>query len=196
MMQMDDDARNPYRNTNFDEPIRPERAPTNVLGIVGFVLAFCLPPIGFLLSLIAVMKPPRGFAIAGLIVSTILSIFLALTVIGLAAIGKPIWTIFEYIQDTSQIVQAANAYGSANGAAPADLNALSLPQATTIDPWGQPWRLTPGSGTAWTLESSGFDQTWGTSDDIRIESSMNSDRITEAWSDSLRAHLESQRTTP
>src|SRR5215210_2130737 len=52
----------------------PERRPSNTLGIVGFVLAFCLPPIGLILSLAALARRPRGFAIAGVIIGLLGSV--------------------------------------------------------------------------------------------------------------------------
>ena len=197
MMHMDDDARNPYRNTNFDEPIRPQRAPTNVLGIVGFVLAFCLPPVGFLLSLIAVFRAPRGFAIAGLVVGLIGSILVGVLVAGFAVAGKYMISGVEFVIDTQQISQAAGTYASANnGNAPADLSALNLPRDTATDPWGEAYRLTPGENGAWTLESAGIDKTWGTADDIRIDSTMDENEIGRVFGESVEAHFQAQNATP
>ena len=52
-----------------------ETKQSNTLGVIGFILALtcCLAPMGLLLSLIAVFKPPRGFAIAGLIISGLIT---------------------------------------------------------------------------------------------------------------------------
>ncbi|HHK42428.1 MAG TPA: hypothetical protein ENJ50_08425, partial [Planctomycetaceae bacterium] len=53
-------------------------APTNGLGIAGFIISLLgflscglLSPIGFLLSLVGLTKQPRGFAIAGAIIGAI-----------------------------------------------------------------------------------------------------------------------------
>lgn len=59
-------------------------SPSNGLGLAGFITSLVgwvscglLCPIGLLLSLIALFKPPRGFAIAGLIIGGLGSTFLA-----------------------------------------------------------------------------------------------------------------------
>lgn len=69
-------------------PAYPQPEPTppgRVLSIVGLVLAFLAPPIGLILSIVAVVKlgkagQPKGLAIAGIIIGAILTI---LAIIGL-----------------------------------------------------------------------------------------------------------------
>lgn len=63
----------------------PPSPPGRVLSIVGLVLAFLLPPVGLILSIIAAVKlgkagAPKGLAIAGIIVGAVLTI---LEIIGL-----------------------------------------------------------------------------------------------------------------
>jgi hypothetical protein len=61
----------------YPAPVPPQRG-TSGLAIAGFILAFLLWPIGFILSLIAVFKTGkgrskgRGLAVAGLVVSTLI----------------------------------------------------------------------------------------------------------------------------
>lgn len=59
-----------------DSPAPSERAETNGCAIAGFILAFFMPFIGFILSIIGIVKAKRechgngkGLAIAGLVIS-------------------------------------------------------------------------------------------------------------------------------
>lgn len=194
---MMDDAKNPYRQ-NFDEPTHaPDRPKANVLGIVGFVLAFCLSPIGLLLSIIAAFKAPRAFAIAGIIVGLIGTAFWAVSIAGISMMGTYFKSGIEFVIDAEQISNAASAYVSShNGDAPPDLAALQLPRDTATDPWGQSYRLTPGTSGAWTLESAGIDGTWGTTDDILIDSTMDQNQIPEAFGKSVEAHFKAKSNAP
>jgi hypothetical protein len=189
-----DDAKNPYRQS-FDEPIAPQRGRANVLGIVGFVLAFCLPPLGLLLSIIAAFKAPRGFAIAGIIIGLIGTAIVAVVALGFGVAGKYVVSGMEFVIDTQQISQSASAYASANnGAAPPDLATLQLPTDTTTDPWGQTYRLTPGESGAWTLTSAGIDATWGTTDDITIDSTMSDNERGNVFGKSVEEHFKAQQS--
>ncbi|MBP3977653.1 hypothetical protein [Microbacterium sp. BLY] len=63
----------------------PTSPPGRVLSIIGLVLAFLLPPVGLILSIIAAVqlgkaKAPKGLAIAGIVVGAILTI---LAIIGI-----------------------------------------------------------------------------------------------------------------
>jgi hypothetical protein len=189
-----DDAKNPYRQS-FDEPIAPQRGRANVLGIVGFVLAFCLPPLGLLLSIIAVFKAPRGFAIAGIFIGLIGTTIAAVVGLGFSVAGKYMVNGVEFVIDTQQIRQAASTYASANnGAAPPDLATLQLPTDTITDPWGQTYRFTPGESGAWTLESAGIDGAWGSTDDILIDSSMDENAIGNAFGKTVEEHFKAQQS--
>jgi hypothetical protein len=59
-------------------PPQPAKQGTSVLAVVGFILAFCGGPLGFILSLIAVFQTGRnrqkgrGLAIAGVVVSLVI----------------------------------------------------------------------------------------------------------------------------
>src|SRR4051794_20572043 len=76
---------NPYGQPYQPYPYNPPTpAPTNGLGIAGFVVSLVgliltggiLCPIGLLLSLFALFRRPRGFAIAGFIIGIIGSLAL------------------------------------------------------------------------------------------------------------------------
>jgi hypothetical protein len=172
-----------------------ETKQSNTLGVVGFVLSVtcCLAPLGFLLSLIAVFKPPRGFAIAGLLIGGLIT---ALFVNGymqmdeLAKKGKfdSVGSSMEYFIEFSMVAQSVQQTSLTKGALPTSIDELVLedPFGTEpkIDPWGKPYRLRDtgqrremaqqGGGRALTaffaLESPGVDGEWGTDDDILPES--------------------------
>jgi len=143
---------------------------TNVLGIVGFILAFCTGPIGLIISLIALAKPPRGFAIAGVIVGLI-------TTFAAAAIGIIAWLTWPASVTQNQymiIDQSIQAYQSTNnGVIPTDLTALSVPPDTLTDFWGNEWQIeVAADGSSYVLVSAGVDGQFGTQDDIRLRGGL------------------------
>lgn len=176
---MMDDAKNPYRQT-FEEPVHSDRPKSNVLGIVGFVLAFCLPPIGLLLSVIAAFKAPRAFAIAGIIVGLIGTAILAVIAVFAAMFGPIAVQVAEVVTDGEQMRSAIVGYAASNNdTAPPDLATLQLPREYTQDPWGNDYVYVPGSGDAWTLTTMGPDGVAGTSDDVTLTSAMDDDEFVE-----------------
>lgn len=63
----------------YGAPAPQTSPPGRVLSIVGLVLAFLLPPIGLILSIIAAVqlgkaRAPKGLAIAGIIVGAVLTV--------------------------------------------------------------------------------------------------------------------------
>lgn len=89
------------KNNGNEQTIIIKQKESNGLGTAGFVLSIIslflgwIPLLGWLLwilglifSLIGIFKKPRGFAIAGLIISLIGLILLVFIFIGLAAIGS------------------------------------------------------------------------------------------------------------
>ena len=145
----------------------------NILGIVGFVLSLTclLSPIGLIVSLIALLKRPRGFAIAGTIVGLVLSSVLLLA-------GGGVWAVLKFgkagaaigvIAGQSTVLEPqVDAYITETGSMPSSLDDVHLPASAKIDPWGTPYRFnadTPSSGN-WTITSAGPDQQFGSADDI------------------------------
>lgn len=183
---MMDDSNNPYRQS-FEEPVRAERPKSNPLAIVGFVLAFCLPPIGLLLSFIALFRAPRAFAVAGIIVGIIGSAILG--VFGVWAIPLGL-RVSEVVVDGTKVKEAAAAYVGTNSAPPPDLSSLHLPTEFTVDPWGQAYRFTPGDAGSWTLASAGMDGAWDTADDFMLDDTMDEQEMGNAVGDAVGAHYE------
>lgn len=159
-----------------------ERAPqSNVLGIVGFILAFCLGPIGLLISLIALAKRPRGFAIAGVLVGLI-------TTGVLVILGFGAWKMKDLIMATAntqmqytQIDAAVSSYKAANnGTLPADLASANIAGGVPNDFWGTPWQIeVAADGSSYTLVAASIDRQFGTSDDIRIPGGLNPNQIAD-----------------
>lgn len=181
----------------MDEAL-PRRNGTNGLGIAGFIISLVglcgsgglLCPIGLILSLIALGKQPRGFAVAGVIIGALGScgIILAIVVVpvalavvlatagltaaavGLAAIAGPqaesqveMFVISTNVEEKIQ---------QAGGALPASLEAagLGLSESQTTDPWGHGYvyEVTQNGG-AYRLFSMGPDGVAATPDDVRYE---------------------------
>lgn len=166
----------------YDYPEQNSAAATsNPAGIVGFILAFCISPVGLLISAFALLKAPRGFAIAGVFVGLIGTIIWA--VVGFAAwFGGPalveIGTAVSRIETTRQAIER---YESDNGALPADLAVLGLTAETTTDPWGTPFRYELSEdGSSWTLTIAGPDGTFDDGKDVRITPDMPPNRIGES----------------
>lgn len=164
----------------------------NVLGIVGFALSFCTGPIGLIISLIALAKRPRGFAIAGVIISLISSVVLGLVawfVIWGAGIGMK---VVELGLDYKAVEAAVTRYQGANsGAVPADISALGLSSDQMTDPWGQPYKVIPSAdGTTWSMVSAGMDSTFDTPDDFSLRPGMTDDQVSEEVSQKIGKYYE------
>lgn len=168
-----------------------QRAASNGLGMAGFIVSLVgfictggvLCPIGLVMSLIALGKKPRGFAIAGTVIGALgscgilLAIFVvpivlvAVVVAGAAAVFGP--------EGEAQIESAVlafnlNQYREQTGSYPDTLGegvqAFDAESGVLKDPWDRPYiyELSP-DGTTFRIYSSGPDGTPGTTDDIESE---------------------------
>jgi hypothetical protein len=171
----------PYQSSVPHVVINPQ--PTNGLGLAGFItslvgLVTCgvLSPIGLLLSLIGLMKPPRGFAVAGAIIGAVGSIWMAIAgfaiVMAALGIGAAAKQVADYVaahqsarQAYLQIEQQRTQTGSVPTSAAA--NAIA---AKFTDPWGMALRAEV-SGEEIIVRSAGRDKKFDTSDDIRFSES-------------------------
>lgn len=72
----------------------PDSRPTDVVSIVGLVLAFLLAPVGLVVSIVGLVRTAggrrkgRGFAIAGVVVSVILTLAVVAAVVGLLSVAR------------------------------------------------------------------------------------------------------------
>ncbi|MCA9292627.1 MAG: DUF4190 domain-containing protein [Phycisphaerales bacterium] len=165
---------------------RPQRNPA---GIVGFVLALlCVTsPLGLLVSLFALTKRPKGFAIAGTITGLIFTVLLVLGIVGFRMMWPAFMGVGSFVETQKRVstYQANN-----NGQVPPDLQSIGLPAELTNDPWGTPWSYAPSAdGTSFTLTSAGPDKTMGNADDIALSSDMTDDQVGETI---MRAWMESK----
>lgn len=177
-------------------PTQPRAAyapESNTLGVAGFVCSLIglvvtgglLCPIGLIISLIAVGRQPKGFAIAGIILGLVGSCSMLLAVLffgvviltavgavfglGIAAFILSEPEKLEVTADMANIAAAVEIYKDENRLPPADLEILDLDAAWRTDPWGNAYAYhlqedPPG----YDLESAGPDGKVGTPDDIRL----------------------------
>lgn len=155
--------------------------PTNGLAIAGFVVSLsgmivCLGltcPIGLILSLIALTKSPRGYAIAGCIIGLLGSILGALTVLVVSGtIGSGLfWNSYLNQSMTSITIDSASYdidqhYLSNNNTLPDEPTGNTLISSYT-DEWGNALKYvpTPGSTSDYTITSPGPDGLFATGDE-------------------------------
>ena len=174
----------------------PQEASNN-LGLAGFITSLVgavmtagfLCPVGLILSLIALRRQPRGFAIAGTVIGALgscggcfaLAIGLPLLAGGavllamlgfVAGGGVP---ALHTIDHMLQVRGAIETYERANGRLPASLSDLSMPKDMLEDGWGTPLQYQTSqqdSTVSWTLQSAGPDRQLD-KDDITFSGSMN-----------------------
>ncbi|MCA9282632.1 MAG: DUF4190 domain-containing protein [Phycisphaerales bacterium] len=175
------------------EYAEPEK---NVLGIVGFALSFCTGPIGLIISLIALTKRPKGFAIAGVIISLISTAVIGFVVLGGAwifnKVGGPMMAMVDLAKDLPQIQKGVSDYQAANnGALPPDLASLGLDPAVTQDAKGNPYGYTANAdGSGWKIIWSGNDGALGTADDWTLDGDVSQQGLSDAFEDYMEEHGE------
>ena len=166
-------SQTPYQPS--PQPGSGQPVQSNPLGIAGFVVSLLglipcglLCPIGALLSFIAVFKPPRGFAIAGLVIG-ILGTILASTVgvgmiMGLGQLGG-VSTIFNTGKAMAEAEQKIVAYEKAHQALPDDEEGQELID-DILDGNEMPLRYRLLGPKSFELRSAGPDKEFDTADDM------------------------------
>jgi len=171
----------------MNETYQPQPAvnQTNGLGLAGFIVSLVslvgcggiLSPISLIMCLIALAKPPKGFAIAGLVLSLIgsLGFVLLFFVIGIGAlfavlglgIAVAVMALVAAVgQNAAEIVESVQEYHEANGRVPASLVELGMSEDQLTDTWGNRFIYVPGTdGDEFVLVSAGPDEEYGNSDD-------------------------------
>jgi len=154
----------------------PQADRSNTLGLAGFITSLVgfaltgglLCPVGLILSLIALRRQPRGFAIAGVVLGVmgscggcIIALFvlpaIAIAIAGGATMltaaafmlvgGTPAMETFDHM---FQIKREIGVYAKQHGAPPASLSDLNLPKDILDDGWGTPLQYQmSGSAPAW-----------------------------------------------
>ena len=150
---------------------------SNTLGLVGFIVSIvglltggCLAPIGLVLSIIAVFKQPRGFAIAGIVISLIgLLVFLVLllpVVLVFVAIGVAGALISQTI---GEFTGPLNNYYDTNGTYPATLDEVGIDLSVLDEAYGGGWQYNRAAdGQSFTIVGPGPDGQLDTEDDFTI----------------------------
>lgn len=164
----------------FVSNLPPTEAASNTLGLAGFItslvgIAFTggvLCPVGLILSLIALSRRPRGFAVAGVVLGALGScggcLVLALfTLVGGAALAGALAVVvtggtqgLETLDHMMQVDVAIEAYERKHGELPAELSQLGLPEGILKDGWGHPLEYRLDRGVArwnWKLRTPGPD---------------------------------------
>lgn len=176
---------------NHDKGINTGRTQQqiNSLGLAGFIvslvgLASCglLAPIGLVMSLMAVGRQPRGFAVAGIILGALgsmwaVGLLLVTMIIGVGALAVAaaatgiLGPQFEMGIDSALIDSGLEDYQRAQGRLPDSLDALpDLLDEARRDPWGRPYRYQLSEdGTRYELWTDGPDGLSGTADDRKLD---------------------------
>lgn len=167
------------RDQDQEQPVDP---PSNILAIVGFALSFCIPPVGFLTSLIAVFREPRGFAIGGMVIGAVGSVILGcFAFVGYGMSQSGLFKFFDVIRDYEAFEQRASSLRASQNEWPTDISALNLPSESMMDPWGQPYEYAVRpDGSGWTLSSIGPDGAPDTADDIVLTNGMQPEEVSRA----------------
>lgn len=173
---------------NTAQPVRTESNPLGVAGFVISIVGLCvgglLSPVGLVLSLVALGKQPRGFAVAGVVIGAIGSCGIIIAIVALpvalaliigiaAAVGATALAGPQAESYVEMFVIATNVEERAResaGILPATIaeGAPKLNPSQMTDPWGHPYQyeLTQ-EGKAFRLYSMGPDGVAATPDDVR-----------------------------
>ncbi len=170
------------------------RAESNGLGLAGFILAIvglftggCLSPIALVLSFIGVFKEPRGFAIAGLVISLVAigGWLIAMAVLGAGLFALVLGVIgmenlaggIQMGQDFRQLAPAVERYIQQNDRFPSSLETLGVADSELLrDRWGNPYHyVVSDDGRTATFGTLGEDGRFGTDDDILMTVTRNLD---------------------
>jgi len=174
----------------------PRDSDGNALGLAGFITSLVgvvmtagfLCPVGLILSLVALRRQPRGFAIAGAVIGLLGSCggcfaiaigvpLLAGGAVLLAALGFVAGggvPALHTIDHMLQVRGAIETFEKANGKLPASLADLNMPKDMLEDGWGTPLQYQmsqQGTTMKWTLQSAGPDRQLD-KDDITFDGSM------------------------
>jgi hypothetical protein len=155
----------------------PNPAPSNGLGIAGFIVSLLgiftagvLSPIGLLLSLIALLRRPRGFAFAGFIVGLVGTAILALwllffgfVTLSCINLGRPMVGTLSAMQRARVDIQT---YQSTHGGALPSQERGDILIAGEKDAWGNALHYLPRGSSDYQLQSAGPAGLFGTSDDL------------------------------
>ena len=159
-----------------------EPPPSNAVGIVGFVFSILgfltcgfLSPLGFLISLVGLFKPPRGFALAGTIIGFLGTAWLAAVgyalVMGTIAAKTAAEASVQSFATMAAFEQGKAAIESSRretGRLPDGIDGNKL-VLDIKDGWQQPIHYVPEGDDSYVLRSAGPDGEFHTDDDLRSD---------------------------
>lgn len=129
-------------NTNSGNEVKEVKAGPGALSIIGFIAAFLAAPVGFILSIIALVRKDgkrKGFAVAGLIISVILTIIGVISAIvvffGIIGAGVMAPQVVKYASESNlaQDLQLCSEIQSAMTVAALDPDVVGdLPESSSI----------------------------------------------------------------
>lgn len=174
---------NPYANpAGYGYPPYQEQ-PQNTLGLAGFIVSlcgfvFCMAfPVGLVLSLAAIRKEPKGFAIAGAIIGGIGTALGLLVVvlygamiaacIGFGVAAQPQLQTQMSLESARQRIEMSK---GADGSYPGEAEGNAAIQGTS-DHWKTQLRYEP-NGSNYVIRSAGPDKQFDTGDDITVDNSF------------------------
>ena len=169
---------------SFNRPAPSGQSATNSWGLAGLVTSILgiftcglLHPVSLLISLVGLMKPPRGTAIAGLVISLLGTGFFALmgygivmTVLGVKEAVTDAHRKNQTAVTISEIKTRIENHRDMTGALPDSVegNKLILDDK---DGWDQPLRYET-SADKYVIRSAGPDQKMDTPDDVTSEENL------------------------
>ncbi len=165
---------------------QPAVKQSNTMGLVGFIISLVslvgcgglLSPVSLIFSLIGLGKDPKGFAIAGLVLSLIglagfiflffiMGVAAVLSIIGLGLIAALAAVVAAMGQNAFVIADGVHDYYEANSVVPASLDDLNLSADKLTDTWGNEFIYVPGTdGDSFLLIIAGTDGIIANGNDI------------------------------
>lgn len=160
--------------------------PSNSMGLAGFIVSLVgwvscglLCPIGLLLSLIGLRKDPRGFAVAGVILGALGTVWAVVAVFfggialligcGGAVCGGIAPQVVTHVR-INMLAEDVEKFERVNSRMPDSLDEAAAARKhgprDTKDAWGRPLRLHVEPDGTFTISSDGPDRTPDTADDI------------------------------
>ena len=183
------------------QPQQYAQPESNGLGLAGFIVALVgfiacggiLCPVGLIMSLVALKRQPKGFAIAGVVLGSIGTLFffvfgIAMIFMAIAfimmAVGMGLLMAVAAISsnmgpNAMGIYEDIDSYYDANGRAPATYADMGTYTPDELkDAWGTPIRYeaSPDGQEIW-LRSDGKDQIPGNDDDLEFYRNFQTDEF-------------------
>lgn len=148
----------------------PENSGSDLMGIIALAVTILscglLSPIGFILSVIGLIKPPRGFSITAMLISLVATALWALTIFFLIQIGTEAVKPFITMNLLSEAANTIENHRDADGQLPDDIEGNKL-IIDVLDGWENAVRYEQ-AGDSFLIRSAGPDEKMDTLDDIEV----------------------------